>query len=253
MLALLAYCETAGGSQYLAAAEQMGEWVEHTCRDKRGAGGYTAGFEGWEPSPTKLTYKATEHNIDLYAAFQRLYLITKKEIWRERSHYAKQFVVAMWDAAEGKFWTGTGNDGVTTNRDVIPLDIQAWALLALRDEGKPYWKALEYAEAHHKVGNGFDFNQDDDGVWYEGTARMAVAYQLTGQSAKSQVLLSILQAAQLESGGVPASDRDGLTTGFFLPGGQPWLYFRRAHVGATAWLVLAEKGTNPFWMGSKAR
>jgi hypothetical protein len=39
--------------------------------------------------------------------------------------------------AEKKFWTGTTLDGVTVNQEVIPLDIQAWALLALKEEGKP--------------------------------------------------------------------------------------------------------------------
>ena len=71
MLALLAYYDLQGGHQYLVAAERMGDWVERYCRDTQGAGGYTGGFEGWEPTPRKLTYKSTEHNIDLYAAFQR--------------------------------------------------------------------------------------------------------------------------------------------------------------------------------------
>ena len=47
---------------------------------------------------------------------------------------------------------------------------------------------------------------------------------------------------------MPAASKDGLTTGFILPDGQPWLYLRRVHVAATAWLVLAAKGINPFWM-----
>jgi len=39
------------------------------------------------------------------------------------------FVEAMWDAEEGKFWTGTAADGLTINKTVIPLDVQAWAVL----------------------------------------------------------------------------------------------------------------------------
>lgn len=247
MLALLAYYDTVGGSQYLAAAEQMGEWVERNCFDSRGAGGYTAGFEGWESSPTKLMYKSTEHSIDLYAAFLQLYLITGNEVWLERANHAKQFVLSMWDAAEEKFWTGTGDDGVTTNTEVVPLDIQAWAVLALREDGELYWGALEYAETHHRVGDGFDFNEDHDGIWYEGTAQMAAAYLETGQRAKWQNLVSFLRSTQSPSGGLAASDTDGLTTGFYLPDGQPWLYFLRVHVGATSWLVLSGNGVNPFY------
>lgn len=252
MLALLAYYETYGGKPYLAAAERMGEWIEQNCRDSRGAGGYLGGFSGWEPNAKLLQYKATEHNLDLYAAFQRLYLITRKPAWQEQAKAAKKFVVSMWDDRDGKFWTGTKLDGVTVNQEIIPLDVQAWAPLALNEEGKPFWRALNYAEKELRVGEGFDFNQDRDRIWYEGTAQMAVAYHYTGQLEQSQALLSTLLAAQDSSGGISAVNRDGLTTGFTLPTGEPWFYFKRLHVGATAWMVLAEKGANPFWLGAKS-
>lgn len=252
MLGLLAHYQWVGGSRYLAAVERMGEWVERNCRDARGAGGYTGGFDGWEPAPLKRMYKATEHNIDLVSAFQQLFLITGNEKWRERGNHAKRFVLAMWDETEGKFWTGSGEDGVTIYKDVIPVDIQAWALLALSNESGPYWKALDYAEAHHKVGEGFDFNQDRDGIWYEGTAQMGSAYLLTGQQAKYQAITGLLKTTpfsretHLFPGGIFAASKDGLTTGFTLNNGQPWLYYRRLHVGATAWAALAEQGANPF-------
>ncbi len=251
MLALLGYYETYGGAPYLTATEKMGEWVEQNCRDSRGVGGYLGGFSGWETNPKLLTYKATEHNLDLYAAFWRLYSITGNPAWKERAMAAKRFVLSMWDEGEGKFWTGTRLDGVTVNRDNIPLDVQAWAPLVLREEGKPYWRSLTYSEKQHRVGGGFDFNQDRDRIWYEGTAQMAVAYQYTGQQDKSKTLMSTLLAAQDSSGGIPAVDRDGLTTGFSLPTGEPWFYFHRLHVGATAWMVLAERGINPFWLASQ--
>lgn len=250
MLALLGYYETYGGEPYLDAAIRMGEWVERNCRDSRGAGGYLGGFSGWEPNPSLLQYKATEHNLDLYAAFQRLYFITKNSVWQKRANAAKTFVLSMWDDKEGKFWTGTKPDGVTVHQETIPLDIQAWAPLALQEEGKPYWRALNYAEQKLRVEDGFDFNQDRDRIWYEGTAQMAVAYHYTGHLAKSKALIATLVAAQDTSGGIPAVNRDGLTTGFALPTGEPWFYFNRLHVGATAWMVLAEKGVNPFWFGS---
>ncbi len=246
MLALLSYFEVAGEMRVLQAAERMGEWVERHCRDARGAGGYTAGYQGWEPAPRKLSYKATEHNIDLYAAFRRLHLLTRDPRWRESAERAKRFVLAMWDAREGKFWTGTGDDGVTINRSVIPLDIQAWAVLALDEEGRHYARALAYAEKHHRAGEGFDFNEDRDGVWYEGTAQLALAFRHAGQEGKWRALLNLLRSARDPSGGLPAASRDRLTTGFFLATGEPWYYYNRLHVGATAWLVLAELGVNPF-------
>jgi len=46
MLALLSYFEVGGETRMLEAVERMGEWVERHCRDGRGAGGYTAGYQG---------------------------------------------------------------------------------------------------------------------------------------------------------------------------------------------------------------
>ena len=247
MLALLAFYETDGGQPYLDAAERMGLWVERHCRDGRGAGGYTAGFEGWEPAPSKLMHKATEHNLDLYAAFLRLHKISTKEEWRDRADHAKKFVLAMWDTEDSKFWTGTLEDGVTINKKVVPLDVQAWSVLALGEEGKNYRKALEYTERHMRVGKGFDFNRDRDGIWYEGTAQMAAAYWRTRQESKARALVELLKSVRNESGLIPAASKDGLTTGFDLPNGEPWCYFRRGHVGAEAWMILAQKRVNPFW------
>ena len=256
MLAILAYCADTSDTQYLAAVEQMGDWVESKCRDTRGAGGYMGGFEGWEPSPDPLTYKSTEHNLDLYAAFQRLYKFTGDEKWQERATHARNFVLAMFDPVEGKFWTGTTPDGVTVNETVIPVDVQAWAILSLRLEDTSYVSALDYAEQHLKVDDGFDFNQDRDGIWNEGTAQMAAAYQATGQYAQSRVLLDYLRSSRMATGAIRASNKNGLTTGFDLPPApdgtvQPWLYFDRAHVGASAWFILAVSGVNPFWAGSE--
>ncbi|WP_319419862.1 AGE family epimerase/isomerase [Pleurocapsa sp. FMAR1] len=251
MLALLGYYQSYGGEEYLESAIALGQWIEQNCRDARGAGGYTGGYTGWEAQQTKLSYKSTEHNLDLYAAFTRLYLLTKEPAWQERANYAQQFVFAMWNSDGGNFWTGTEDDGATIYREVIPLDAQAWTPLALKAASKPYWQCLKYAEQHQKVAGGFDFNQDRDGIWYEGTAQMALAYQAINQPRKAEAVLAMLEAGQEPSGGMPTTDKTTLTTGFIQPDGNPWLYFRSLHVGATAWAVLAERGVNPFWLGSR--
>jgi hypothetical protein len=253
MIGLLTYYERMGGEHYLAAAERMGEWVESNCYDATGIAGYTGGSEGWEGNTTRLTYKSTEHNIDLSVAFRKLYTITENETWRIRAENASCFVEAMWDPDEGKFWTGTGSDGTTINIDVIPLDVQAWTILAFWKKSDAYLPALKYSEQNFSVDGGFDFNQDRDGIWYEGTAQMAAAYRSVGDLEKWQNTLDVIQSAQDDtSGGVPAASIDGLTTGFTVAteNGEaiPWIYYKRLHTGATGWLALAEKGVNPFWM-----
>lgn len=96
MLALLGYYESYGGEEYLKSAIAMGEWIEQNCRDQQGIG-YTAGYTGWEGKQQKLSYKSSEHNLDLYAAFTRLYLLTGEPVWHERGDRAREFVLTMRD------------------------------------------------------------------------------------------------------------------------------------------------------------
>jgi len=273
-LALLAYHETVigpGDSPYLRAVVRMGEWIEKNLRAGGEKGGYYAGFEteateapdkapdkGTLPASEhnkKITYRAAEHALDLYAVFQRLAYLTGDPKWGERAAHARKLLESTWDKDStdpGKFWTGTKPDSDEINQDNVPVDIQAWALLALREESKPYWKALDFAEKNHKVRQGYDFNMKDrDGVWFEGTAIMAAAYRYVGRQEKSEAILTFLRKSQTPSGAMNAADRKTLTTGFTLSNGQPWLYYGRPHVGATAWYILAERGVNPFWMGSQ--
>jgi hypothetical protein len=69
---------------------------------------------------------------------------------------------------------------------------------------------------------------------------MALAFRRDGRVADADDLLTFLQSAQGDDGALPAADIDGLTTGF------GWEYFHRNHVGATAWLALAQRNYNPF-------
>ena len=246
IIALLSYYEKEGGIQYLEAAESIGEWIETETKDTVGAGGYTGGFLGWEPAPQKITWKSTEHNIDLYVAFTLLNEITGDENWNERALHAKAFVEAMWDAKNNHFWTGTLDDGVTVNSANIPMDIQAWSILALND----YKSAIVWVENNcytEKDGfKGFDFNTDQDGVWFEGTAQMALAYQISEEGNKSDTYIAELRKAQenaenTDGEGIVAASHDGVTTGF------DWKYFSRLHIGATAWYIFASIHYNPYW------
>ena len=82
-------------------------------------GGFTAGYEGWDKEQQKVTYKSTEHNIACYAAFSVLAdLVEEKEPktaaeYRAAAESACQFVLSMYDAELGCFYTGTEPDGET--------------------------------------------------------------------------------------------------------------------------------------------
>jgi hypothetical protein len=249
MIALLNYYDKRGGEQYLATASILGNWIVTHTPDGRGAGGYTGGYIEWEPSPEKLLWKSTEHNLDLYVAFQRLRHITGDSLWGERANDARNFVEAMWNEEQGFYWTGTLTDGVTINTQTVPLDAQIWALLAFGSNERTQ-RAIAYAETHHHAtwGNfeGFDFNDDRDMPWSEGTGQMVVAYWLLGERNDAQHYLNELREVQATAPngngkGIVAAPADGLTTGF------DWQYFNRLHVGATAWYVFAEQWLNPYW------
>ena len=247
-LALLAYHEATGGPVYLRSAERLGDWVLLNCADP-GRQGFAGGYEGWEPSQTRLTYRSTEHNMDLYALFTRLYGLTREARWREAAESARGFVLSMWDPVDGKFWTGTLPDGTTVNTAFVPLDAQAWSIQAMGDAipRADLERALQYAETRCRAAQGYDFDTDGDGIWMEGTGQMAVSYRLFVNHARSEEIVQYLRSVQQADGGVAATLHDGLTTGIVLSDGSPWVYYNRTHIAATGWLTFAETGMNPFY------
>jgi len=256
IIALTHYFEVKGGSSYLEGAQTLGNWIYDHCYDTRCRGGYTGGYKGWEPEPEKIGWKATEHNIDIYVAFIKLYEATGDLTWQNRAIHAQTFVESMWDEEEGHFWMGTLEDGCTINEDPIPLDVQTWGLMAL---GRDYARGIEWADKNclvivHKCPNfpvyprfiGFDFNSDKDGVWFEGTAQMVIAFQFKGEDIKWRIFLRQLGKAQISAKngngkGIVAACHDGLTTGL------DWVYFNKLHIGATCWAIFAARRYNPYW------
>jgi len=262
MIALLSYYNYYGGNEYIEAAIKLGDWMDATMKDTRGAGGYMGSYEGWEPNAVIRTYKSTEHNLDLYVVFKRLYNITGESKWNTRAQHARTFTLAMWDDVDGKFWAGTEEDGVTLATDVIPTDAQPWTLLAFLDLDSNYWRGLTFNENNSQYPGswGYDFNCNmapwdtthPDGIWYEGTGQMATAYMFIGENATASNVLNEIVRGRASSGAMYAVGPEGvesLSTGFWLQDGE-WRYYRREHVGATGWAVMAETRKNAFWMGT---
>ena len=237
VLGLMEAYRSLGDVKYLKAAQTVGDFLLTLKSD---TGGFTGGFDGWDS--TRVTYKSTEHNIDLISVFAILANHSdgaKKQGYASASEHAKAFVLAMYDADKGCFYTGTTPDGVTINKDVLPLDTNTWAILAMPDFADTD-KVMRFVEDNMRVGEGYDFNDDKDGVWFEGTAQAAVVYKLTGENEKYNEILSFMHRNAAADGSITAADRNNVTTGF------DWEYGKRIHLGATAWLAFAELGRNPF-------
>jgi hypothetical protein len=253
MVSLLALYQRTPKPAYLETALKLGEFINRF----RAAAGRYKGYQGGVESPDsnepkRRAYASTEHNLDIYAAFTMMFKLTGDRLWQERAQHAKEFVDAMWDASKGCYLTGTTSASErNTNSQQLPLDAQAWSVLSLRDTPGLHAKALQCAENNHRANSegfsGFDFNNDKDGVWFEGTGQMAVAYAVMGQPAQAERLRQELRRAQQTAPfgdryGLAAATRDGLSTGF------GFMYFRRLHVGATAWNVFAQLQVNPYYL-----
>ncbi|MCB9266450.1 MAG: hypothetical protein H6558_15580 [Lewinellaceae bacterium] len=258
-LAFTSLFEISGDSIFLAAAEDIANWCIASTWSDIGPGGFTGGYEGFENNQDTVTWKSTEHNLDLRALFFRLYGLTGKMIFDLAAQHAETFVLSMWDAEEQHFWTGTDASGIDINYNNgdVPLDIHPWFLMAFRDLPNiaDYYSCMDWVQANcfdyfeifDTILPAFDFNTDLDGAWFEGTAQAALAYKLIGNTAFANLLLATIEYVQTHGPfnngqGIVAASIDHLTTGF------NWEYHRRLHLGATCWYLLAALGVNPYFV-----
>jgi hypothetical protein len=246
MLALLAVRGGEQDARYVTAAERIGHWIEKR-RDTRGAGGFTGGTEGSEPTPAENGWKATEHNTDLVAAFAGLALATGDARWRRDATAAAHFVDAMWSAQCACFAAGTAADGVTQNT-LLALDAQIWPLLAIPGAAARYSGAVATVVKRLSADDGFAYSEAGTGLWTEGTAQMQLFYALLGQKTTADALGIAVAAERSADGGYYATREAGSPTGFALASDPslPRRYLHLSHLGASAWAALAERAFNPF-------
>lgn len=143
-----------GNQAYLTAALNVGNWIVTNTYNTLGPGGFSFGtninqFNQSVPSPNG---KSTEHNIDTYAFFTMLDLLTQHGSssngisWKSLAAHAFSFVQAMFNATGGYFFTGTLGDQVSINYYPVPEDCQTWSYLALLDPS--YQQSVNWALAN---------------------------------------------------------------------------------------------------------
>jgi hypothetical protein len=246
MLALLTLDQALHDSRYRDGAARIGSWVAGRA-DSRGAGGFTGGFSGWEPSPAAVRWKSTEHNTDLAGAFALLAKATGDKAWADRAGRAAAFVGTMWDHGCACFVAGTGDDGVTPNR-MLALDAELWPLLAIGAMATHADLDLATVDSRLAVGDGYTYSDAGSAVWTEGTAQAAVVWSLFGHPDKADQAIRAVENQRAPRGGYFATPQLRLETGFAdaaNPGMQRY-YFHLPHLAAAAWAALAEKHFNPF-------
>ncbi|MFJ5998895.1 Tat pathway signal sequence domain protein [Streptomyces sp. NPDC092370] len=285
-IALSALARRTGARRFLAGAVRIGEWIERTGRTEEPLGGYKFGVDG---ANQKLPFTSTEHNTDLICLFGRLARLTGDWVWRERRARAQAFVQRMWEPSGGFFYTGT-NDGVTVNKSPIPEDTQTWTYLALGPRARGHSRSLDWAAAELAVRDhsgrpnsavpagqsyeGVTFSSasllanedapiaqgqprpDRNGVWFEGTAHLALALRERGGRADEvrarRLLTSTEQAQELLGGGQTVGGKalpgqSGVVSASSpLDTGFGFGYYPYRHTGATAWYLMAAARFNPL-------
>jgi hypothetical protein len=254
-MALIQLYHATGNVGYLNAAESLGNFIQTNDYSTKGAGGYTGGINF---NYKKITYKSTEHQIDLYGFFTMMATATGNTAWTADAQHALTELLALWNSTGGYYWIGTLNDGVTINKteDPTPEDIQSWSYLAtqLADHQQSMNWVFSTLSVTKGGFSGVAFDTGDfkngvccTGVWFEGTGHMAAALELRnlpGDAALAATYLSDIEYAQTNglnnNGlGIIAASINGLEADFDH-------YYAALHVGATSWYCLAALGGNPF-------
>lgn len=233
----------------LDATRRIGRWVIDQTADEAGPGGYTGGVDGSGTGLRRIGWKSTEHHADLVALFSRLAAADPGNAdWPAAADRARAFLDRMWQAGRDHFPTGTLPDGATVNTATSGLDAQLWPLL-LADAPRLWQGAWAWAGDAHGIDGGFDFNDDRDGIWIEGTAQAALVADRLGQTDEAQRLLHLVLGEASPGGWLWATRNPSITTGLAIGPDSvidDFRYHRWPHLGATAWAVLAAARANPF-------
>lgn len=247
-LALLAAFERTNEPVFLDNARQVMLWTSRENSDPANPG-FFGGTFGHEPTPQKLTWKSTEHNTDVFAASTWLAALDPEGEWNADADHAQAFVEKMWDDGEGRLFVGSVPDSMRPNTATSGLDALLWPLIAVPALKERADRVLDWTERHHGVPGGFDFNDDRDGAWLEGTAQAALVYRLLGHAEKAEPLFETLRKGLGTTGLVYATLKEEITTSLQVgPASEPgdFKYYRLPHVGATGWTVLSALDWNPF-------
>jgi len=294
-IALSALARRTGRRRFLDGAVRIGTWIDVNASTEQPLGGYKFGVDGANAKLPFSSTEHNTDLVCLFGRLALLTgdPVWRQRRARARAFVEKMWEPDGTTAgvSGGFFYTGT-NDGVTVNRSPIPEDTQTWTHLALnsRAQHSRYSRSLDWAATELAVLDrsdrtnstvpagqsyeGVTFSSasllanedapiaefqprpDRNGVWFEGTAHLALAlrdraghgdearaHRLIASVERAQELLGTAQTvgdrALPERAGV-VSATSPLDTGFGFG------YYPYRHTGATAWYLLAATRTNPL-------
>lgn len=254
-LSLLDAYRQNGSELYLTRAREISGWFDAELKAPGALQGYLGGYDD---SGSAVTWRGTEFNTDAFEMNSQIAAILKArgevaaaQVYSERAARSAAFVVSMFDAASGKFWTGT-TTGDTINESSVPLDAQLFLLLTLKlssdyANAVDWPRALQYAEAHLVQADGslsgftFSTNATANRVWAEGVAQGVATYHVFGDTSKAAAGLQTLESLAVPGGGVAA-----VSSGTMADPALDAVYDARQAVAPSSWSYLVHLGKNPF-------
>lgn len=244
-LAMLTLADGNSDPRWRPAAEKLARWI---ATQAAVSDGYLGGVHGFDDAPRKLTWASTEHNVDAAAVFGWLARKSSDRAWQKGEQNARRFTARQWQPSNGHFLIGELPDGAGPNRSGSGIDAQLWPLLLT--SAPPQWRrSIDFVLREHAVDGGFDYNNDRDGLWTEGTAQAALVFRLDGRAADSARALARISPLVSGGGYFYATSADRISTRLAIgpdSSGADFHYYRWPHLGATAWVALAATGWNPL-------
>ncbi len=247
-LLLLTVYDSSHDRRYLDAAVAQLRWIQAHAKGTASPEGYEGGLFGYDNAQRAQHWKATEHNIDVYAAATWAGRDSGDPALAQQAKLAGSFVSAMWDDTQHRFLVGTLDDGKTISRDKSGLDSQLWPLLAFNPHPAPWNQVWSWVDTQHRYGEGYGYRRQPDGMWTEGTAQVAATLQDSNKPVPD-ALWQLLAAQRSADGMLYATPQTRIGTDFAIGPTSTYadfFYYHLPHLGATAWAALAAKGWNPL-------
>ncbi len=259
VIAINCYTFLTGDNSYFTMARKCTDWfLQYQDID----GGIKGGVD---ENGNEYGWKSTEHNEDAYSALTNLYGLTGVYTYSTTATAVKNWLeTEMWNSCygESRFARGEKDDGTP---DCYPaMDVNPWGVLALGTtgpNGENYFQGLDWAYVNCAstqdwegwnascddpiLVEGFDFNNDKDTVWIEGTESIALALLLSDYRVDSKD--GTYFHSEMEklhgvtgNGGLPYSTNEGTMD----EGTEKSTTY--SSVAATTWYIFVETLFNPF-------
>jgi hypothetical protein len=267
--------------KYLKSASLIANFIHSNLEVDLPWGGYAGGFKWDGIKDVAISFRSTEHNIDVYAAARLLFGITNNPLYETMMSVAKTFVSNMWNQEVKSYMVGTLSNKETNlpmdewNLYNYATDAQTWKILSDIDNNlerntlalewvQNYTLVTEKAEDKDGISReylGTLFGAGGTGIQLENTASAAMAFfKVAGtlydqDPVKSQyfydlsgnIAVTLTQVQKYAANG----DGHGIIAALQIEGakvwpgnefaGGSWRYFPVLHTAASAWAGLALK------------